>query len=141
SGRAVDKRSDIYSLGCLLYHLIAGHPPFHGEEVQVLFDHLEREPESLAVVDSCVPRALSEAVQRALAKQPREPFRSMAGLAEAWGRAIIGPMYQAARAAGLTARAAFTARRCGPLVRAPRRRRPAGAPGTLRACAHRRNRS
>ena len=46
-GDPIDYRSDIYSMGCILYHMLVGHPPFEASDtnvVSVIYQHLEKEP-------------------------------------------------------------------------------------------------
>lgn len=71
-GELVDARADLYALGCVLYEIVAGRPPFAGEGWPVLRRHLVEPPEPLSHHVEGVPAALEELVQRLLAKQPRE---------------------------------------------------------------------
>jgi tRNA A-37 threonylcarbamoyl transferase component Bud32 len=77
SGGKADGRSDVYALGCVLYEMLAGKPPFEGPTAQaVLAAHLTATPKRLATVRPHVPRAVSEAIARALAKTPADRFRT-----------------------------------------------------------------
>jgi uncharacterized RDD family membrane protein YckC len=70
-GEPVDVRSDVYSLGATLYHMLAGRPPFAGKAlVQVVSSILTEDPPAL----EGVPRELGQIVQRAMHKQPDERF-------------------------------------------------------------------
>lgn len=73
SGEALDARSDLYSLACVLFELLSGRPPFISEQpLHVLSAHLFREPPSLAEVNvTDVPRAFESVLRRALSK-PRD---------------------------------------------------------------------
>ncbi|MBI2568627.1 MAG: protein kinase [Candidatus Schekmanbacteria bacterium] len=73
-GDVVDARSDLYSLGCLLYELVAGRPPFTAPSVgELARAHLTRPPAPLdALFPGELPPGLSELVDRLLAKSPRE---------------------------------------------------------------------
>lgn len=72
-GDVVDARADIYALGCVLYEVIGGRPPFLGERgVTIMFGHLEREPPRLSTLVPDVPRALEALVHAMLAKAPRD---------------------------------------------------------------------
>jgi serine/threonine-protein kinase len=71
----VDPRSDIYALGCVLYEMIAGEPPFTGRSVQsVMARHRQDTPPPLHVVRPGLPPGLEESVRRALAKVPADRF-------------------------------------------------------------------
>jgi hypothetical protein len=82
--RAADIRADLYSLGCTLYHLLAGRPPFPADSLlQQLLDHQDRTPRPLAEVRPEVPPELARIVARLLAKEPARRFASPAELATA----------------------------------------------------------
>ena len=75
SSAQIDGRADIYALGCVLYEMIAGDPPFTGRTAQaIIARHQAERPPSLQVVRSTVPSALQLAVERALAKVPADRF-------------------------------------------------------------------
>ncbi len=71
----VDGRSDVYALGCVLYEMLVGEPPFTGPTPQaVLARHMQERPPSLRVVRPTVPPAIEEAIETALAKVPADRF-------------------------------------------------------------------
>ncbi|WP_433376817.1 protein kinase domain-containing protein [Actinoplanes sp. CA-142083] len=77
----VTAATDIYALGAVAYHCIAGHPPFDGDNaLQVALRHLEEEPEPLP---AHVPPAVRDLIARAMAKQPADRFETAAEFAEA----------------------------------------------------------
>jgi serine/threonine protein kinase/predicted ATPase len=83
-GQFVDARADLYSLGCILYELITGRPPFVGESpIQVLWQHFEAEPRAPSKLVDGVPPQLDALVLRLLAKEPRERFGHAGDLATA----------------------------------------------------------
>jgi TolB-like protein/tetratricopeptide (TPR) repeat protein len=80
----VDGRSDLYALGCVLYEMLAGQPPFTGATADsVVRQHLAAEPPSITVVRPAVPSPVAAALQRALAKTPADRFTTAAQFAAA----------------------------------------------------------
>ena len=72
----VDTRADIYSLGCSLFFLLAGRPPFEGTTLmQKLLLHQSAEPPRLRDLRPDVPEELEGVVQRMLAKRPEDRFQ------------------------------------------------------------------
>ncbi|GAA4599299.1 serine/threonine-protein kinase [Actinoplanes octamycinicus] len=81
--------TDVYALGAVAYHCIAGRPPFDGDNaLQVALRHLEDEPDPLP---EHVPPAVRELIARAMAKQPSDRFASAAEFAEAAYEAVGAP--------------------------------------------------
>ncbi|MBI4421005.1 MAG: tetratricopeptide repeat protein, partial [Gemmatimonadetes bacterium] len=79
-----DARSDIYSLGCVLFEMLAGHPPFTGATAQEILARHALDPlPSLRAARDAVPEAVERTVRRALAKQPADRFATAAQFAEA----------------------------------------------------------
>src|SRR5215831_9497604 len=77
NSRGVDIRADIYSLGCTLYHLLTGHPPFpEGTVLQQLLAHQDQTPAELSALRTDVPAALGRLVQRLLAKDPTQRLQT-----------------------------------------------------------------
>jgi serine/threonine protein kinase len=77
-----DIRSDIYSLGCTWYHLLAGAPPFAGGTLaERLYKHLECAPPELARVNSTVTPELERVLRKMLAKNPDDRYPAPADLA------------------------------------------------------------
>ena len=119
----------IYSLGCTLYFLLAGRPPFpDGSLIQKLMAHREKTPRPLAEIRADVPPELARVVERMMAKDPAQRFQTPDEVARA-----LAP-FADARAARAAATASTPARRpCQSLAhRSPRRwdraRRAAGNP-------------
>jgi tetratricopeptide (TPR) repeat protein len=76
-----DIRSDIYSLGCTLYHMLAGHPPFaEGGLGERLLKHLQDDPPDVRQFNPDVPNAFWSVLQRMLAKNPEDRHQTPAEL-------------------------------------------------------------
>ncbi|MGD2069949.1 MAG: protein kinase [Gemmatimonadota bacterium] len=89
--REVSARSDIYSLACVLYEMLAGDPPHPGSSAQaVLVRILTEEARPLADVRKSVPSNVRSAVEKALEKLPADRFES----AEAFARALGDPAFR-----------------------------------------------
>ena len=78
AGGVVDARSDVYALGCVVYEMLTGEPPFTGRTPQhVMLRHLHDSPVPLATLRPSVPPHVSQAVTTALAKVPADRFASV----------------------------------------------------------------
>ncbi|MFN2400230.1 MAG: protein kinase [Gemmatimonadaceae bacterium] len=79
----VDARSDVYALGCLLYELLAGQPPFTGATAQaILARKLVGDYPPLSVVRDAVPENVQRAIHRALARVPADRFATAKDFAD-----------------------------------------------------------
>ena len=79
----VDGRSDTYALGCVLYEMLAGNPPYDGPTPQsLLAKHATDEVPSLRSTDPEIPLYVERVVERAMAKHPSERFQDPRELAE-----------------------------------------------------------
>ncbi len=91
-GEGVDARSDVYSLGCVLYEMLTGRPPFVGGGMaDMLRQHIVKAPEPPSRLKPDLPAVLELAVLRALAKQREDRFQTAGALAEALRRAGAAP--------------------------------------------------
>src|SRR5205823_3918390 len=96
AGEGLDGRSDQYSLACVLYEMLAGHPPFLGGTAQeILARHTMDPVPSLRTARATVPGVVERALARALAKLPADRYATALQFAEALG----GPVPSAAPSA------------------------------------------
>jgi tRNA A-37 threonylcarbamoyl transferase component Bud32/tetratricopeptide (TPR) repeat protein len=80
----LDGRSDQYALGCVLFEMLAGHPPFTGAQVEaVVRQHLTEEPPSVTKTRPSVADEVVGVIERSLAKSPADRFRSTGEMAAA----------------------------------------------------------
>jgi serine/threonine-protein kinase len=94
-GREVSARSDVYSLGCLLYHCLSGQVPFAREnDLAVIYAHLSEEPAKLVDARPDLPEGLDAVVAKAMDKSPHRRFPSCGDMISA-ARAVLdaaGPL-------------------------------------------------
>jgi eukaryotic-like serine/threonine-protein kinase len=87
----LDGRSDLYSLGCVLYEMLAGHAPFTGSPESVVRQHVLAEPPAITSIRPAVPPQVAAALARALAKTPADRFSPVGNFAEALRPVAVSP--------------------------------------------------
>jgi len=103
----LDGRSDVYSLGCVLYEMLAGEPPYTGPTAQAILARRLTDPvPPLHTVRETVPAKVERAIEKALAKVPADRFATATQFAEALGLPGARRPRVSRRAAGWTAAAA-----------------------------------
>jgi serine/threonine-protein kinase len=104
-GKEVSPRSDIFSLGVILYEMLAGIPPFDADSVNsIMYQTVHMEEKPLSSTDAGVPRVLGEIVARALAKSEAARLQSMRELSGALreiARSLPDPMPRMLRRSAL----------------------------------------
>jgi serine/threonine-protein kinase len=104
----VDGRSDIYSLGCVMYEMLAGAPPFTGPDGTVLLaKRFTDPPPSITIVRDDVPQPVDDAIRKSLAREPADRYANALDLINAIWEERSATVHAAARRT----------------VRAPKRRR------------------
>ena len=96
---ASDPRSDVYSLGVVMYQMLMGRPPFQAaQSIDVIFKHINEAPPSFAAVwpGNVVPPEVEALVMRCLFKRPEDRFQSMDEVLEALRRAAAAAGFSGA---------------------------------------------
>lgn len=103
-GKQVDQRTDLYSLGIVLYELLSGQLPYQGDsEFELMRSHLEKVPPHLRDITNLeIPLKLQQTVERALGKEKEERFQSAAEFDAALADVVASEGAKASEARGRT---------------------------------------
>jgi serine/threonine protein kinase len=122
-GQRAGPASDVYALGCLLFHALSGHVPFRLETTEAkLWAHMSEEPPSVSHAAPGVPPALDAVVAKAMSKRPEDRFATAGELGKAALAAAAPPVADvppASRARATAERMAARMRRRAWLSQAP----------------------
>jgi serine/threonine protein kinase len=95
-GESVDARSDVYSVGCMLYELVTGAPPFTGDSpVAVAYQHVREDPKLPSSINPRIPPELDAILFKAMSKNPANRYQSAAEMRNDLLRALAGQRVEA----------------------------------------------
>ena len=95
-GESVDARSDVYSMGCMLYELVTGAPPFTGDSpVSVAYQHVREDPKLPSSINPVIPAELDSILLKAMSKNPANRYQSAADMRNDLLRALAGQRVEA----------------------------------------------
>ncbi|QNG20789.1 Stk1 family PASTA domain-containing Ser/Thr kinase [Rhodococcus triatomae] len=90
-GEQVDARSDVYSLGCVLFEILTGEPPFKGDSpVAVAYQHVREDPQTPSEINPDIPRELDSVILKAMSKNPANRYQSAADMRSDLVRVLSG---------------------------------------------------
>jgi tetratricopeptide (TPR) repeat protein len=116
-GEPLDARSDVFSLGVVIYETVAGLRPFTGDTPAVVFDGiLNRDPEPLAALNPAAPAALQRLLDRALQKVPSSRYRDAGELLVDLRRVAEGGDFSTTRIAAAPPASPVSGRRGGRML-------------------------
>ncbi|MBI2795662.1 MAG: protein kinase [Gemmatimonadetes bacterium] len=125
SGESVGPTADLYSLGCVLYEMLAGEPPFTGPNpMAIMARHLMEQVPSVRIVRSAVPEEVEQVIFAALGKMPVDRPRDAAQFAELMGLPFGSTATMRARGTPVMARRVTTGVQGLVALRRPWWRRP-----------------
>ena len=90
----VDERSEVYSVGILLYQMLTGYVPFDGpSDWKICLHHRETQPMAPSLLNPSLPRPLERVILRALEKDPRHRYQTIEDVLHAFQEALEAPTF------------------------------------------------
>ena len=82
-GRDVDARTDIYSLGAIMYEMFCGQPPYHGgDSMSIMYQHVQGQARPPRELNPQLPHTLNAVIMKTMATDPEKRFQTMNELHE-----------------------------------------------------------
>ncbi len=131
-----DERTDLYSLGIILYEMVTGVTPFQGDNpIAIMMQHLHEMPTPPIVLNPNIPPALSAVVLRSIAKDPADRFPSASAMTVALAQALNVPVPASLiKTSGLSVEPDYNPLQPPSLLSSPKKSRSRGLYLALIAC-------
>ena len=102
SQKDIDHRSDIYSLGIVVYQMLTGEVPFDGDLISVMMQHVNNPPKNPRSINPDIPEAAVQVILKALEKDPHDRYDNAGQFAAAFRKSIASPAFESSNSATAT---------------------------------------